>query len=323
MATHRSSPSLLLSAVAACLAIACGEAGERSSAGDMGEGASDASSSHTSPTGGGDRQGAGGSTSSTATGTIGDPPATSSGSTASSGTGGAPAGPSSSRLTPRPTGSTSAPLGFYEYVPPGYPNTGDLPLLVALHGIGENGDGSAQLGSVIGVGIGRLLATDAWPSERPFVVLVPQHPGGGCPSGAEIQSFIAWGIDNYQIDPKRVYLTGLSCGGIGAWSYLGENLDGQIAAMVPIAGDGVWAWNARGCDLGKVAIWAFHGDQDLVVGPSGTHVPMDGLATCASPPRKEAKKTIYAGVDHGSWDRTYDLSAGHDIYAWMLDKVRD
>jgi hypothetical protein len=32
--------------------------------------------------------------------------------------------------------------------------------------------------------------------------------------------------------------------------------------------------------------------------------------------------TVYPGVDHDSWTRTYDLSAGHDIYAWMLDQTR-
>jgi len=32
----------------------------------------------------------------------------------------------------------------------------------------------------------------------------------------------------------------------------------------------------------------------------------------------EAKLTIYPGVGHNAWDRTYDLSAGNDIYTWML-----
>jgi len=120
-----------------------------------------------------------------------------------------------------------------------------------------------------------------------------------------------------------VYLTGLSCGGIGSWAYLGKYLDAQLAAMVPIAADGASAWNSKGCDLAKVAIWAFHGDADGTVGVYGTNAPMDGLAGCASPPAKETKKTIYPGVGHNSWDMTYDLSAGHDIYAWMLGKAHD
>jgi hypothetical protein len=35
-------------------------------------------------------------------------------------------------------------------------------------------------------------------------------------------------------------------------------------------------------------------------------------------PRRDAELTVYPGVDHDSWTRTYDLSAGHDIYDWLL-----
>ena len=41
-------------------------------------------------------------------------------------------------------------------------------------------------------------------------------------------------------------------------------------------------------------------------------------AQCPKPPAMESKKTIYAGVGHNSWDMTYDGSAGHDPFAWML-----
>lgn len=239
------------------------------------------------------------------------------------GVGGAGDGPSSTRLVAHEKGSTSAPQGFYEYIPPGYPNEGPYPLLVAHHGIGENGNGTSELTKVINVAIGKLIAADQWSADRPFVILIPQHEGGGCPGANEIKSLITWGMANYTIDAKRVYLTGLSCGAIGSFGYLAQELDSQIAAFVPIAGNGIDAWNSRMCDLGKVPIWAFHGDNDGTVNFSGTNIPMDGLADCPSPPRKETKKTIYPGVDHNSWDRTYDGSAGHDIYAWMLSKQHD
>jgi len=41
------------------------------------------------------------------------------------------------------------------------------------------------------------------------------------------------------------------------------------------------------------------------------------MAAMASTRRTRAAKTIYPGVGHDSWDRTYDLSAGN-IYTWML-----
>jgi hypothetical protein len=227
-------------------------------------------------------------------------------------------GPSSGRLKAHELGTTTAPQGFYEYVPAGYPDGVKWPLLVANHGIGENGNGMGELSKVLNTGIPDLIEKDQWPNARPFVVLMPQHPGGGCPGSGEIQMFIDWALKNYAIDPRFVYLTGLSCGAIGSWGYLADNLDSQIAAFVPVAGDGAGAWNAKGCELGKVAVWGFHGDADGTVNVSGTNIPLDGLAMCPKPPAMESKKTIYPGVGHDSWTMTYDGSAGHDIYTWML-----
>src|SRR5204863_436502 len=83
-------------------------------------------------------------------------------------------------------------------------------------------------------------------------------------------------------------------------------------AAVLIAGDGNGAWSRQMCNLGQLAIWGFHGDADPTVNVSGTRVPMTNLIACPAPPRHDAQLTIYPGVMHDSWTRTYDLSAGHD-----------
>jgi len=227
-------------------------------------------------------------------------------------------GPASSRLVRQTLGSTGATQGFYEYTPSGYPGSTEWPLLVALHGKGENGNGTDELTKLEDNGIPKLLAQNNWPIERPFVVLMPQHTGDGRPTASEVQSFIDWAIENYSIDPRYVYLTAYSMGAYGAWGYLQEHLDSQIAAIVPIAGNGVSAWEEAGCDLARVGIWAFHGDADEVVHVGGTEAPMEELSNCSAPPAKETKKTIYPGVTHNSWDQTYDMSEGHDIYGWFL-----
>ena len=46
------------------------------------------------------------------------------------------------------------------------------------------------------------------------------------------------------------------------------------------------------------------------------------LNACTPAPSVPPKLTIYPGVGHDSWTRTYDGSAGHDIYAWMLQYHR-
>ena len=224
--------------------------------------------------------------------------------------------PSSAHHTKVPLGTNEAKSGYYEYIPPGYGGGELYPLLVFWHGIGENGNGDSELDKVLANGPPKLIKNDQWPKGLPFVVLSPQHPGGGCPSPTEIHDFLGFAAGHYDINPARIYLTGLSCGAIGSWNYLGQYVDEQIAAMVPIAGDGKGAFNQAMCNLGKVPLWAFHGDADGTVNVSGTTEPITKLQACD--PKPDAEMVIYPGVGHDSWSMTYDGSAGHDIYAWLL-----
>jgi predicted esterase len=258
---------------------------------------------------------------------------------------------SSDRYTLHPTGTTESPLGYSEYLPPNYGDPGLSPLLVFLHGSGESGDGSAeQLEFLSGTAIPAYIAFDGWPSDRPFVVLAPQHeqagnldpysvcdvefggscaltlqhdlghpsPGSLCFTPDEVKAFLDYAIEAYDIDPHRVYLTGLSCGGFGAWEYLAKYGNAQVAAVVPIAGEGRPAWATAGCALGDVPIWAFHGLLDDVVNPAGSIVPIEGLQGCTSPPAVDARLTTYPDADHDSWSPTYAIGARDDIYSWML-----
>lgn len=259
---------------------------------------------------------------------------------------------SARRLTARPAGATTAPLGYYEYLPAGYGEE-PSPLLLFLHGFGESGDGSAaELPNLLGTGVPRLIDVNGWAAERPFVVLAPQHAfpddfspyapcdnvpehfgscaltiqhelghpadASPCTTPAEVRAFLSFALAHYDVDPSRVYVTGLSCGAFAAWEYLAEGHGPAVAAAVPIAGEGRPAWQSAGCDLGDSAIWAFHGDADEVVAPAGSTDPLTNLAACPAPPRKDPRLTVYPGVGHDSWTRTYDLGAGHDIYEWML-----
>jgi dienelactone hydrolase len=260
---------------------------------------------------------------------------------------------SASRLTAHPLGATASPLGYYEYLPTGYNQGAKSPLLVFLHGYGGNGDGSpAQLPKVINdAGIAYYIANNGWAAGRPFVVLSPQHNnidspaypypcdvafGGSClmqhqhnygnplPAGSpcwapsEVQAFLNYALARYNVDPARVYLTGLSCGGYGVWESLAEFGAGRIAAAVPIAGDGRPALQSAGCALASTPIWAFHGDADDLVNPAGSIDTINVLQSCPTPPAKDLRLTVYPGVDHNSWDHAYSGSQGQDIYGWML-----
>lgn len=238
------------------------------------------------------------------------------------------AGPSSLRQVQRTFGTTDAGNGFYEYLPPNYGDGVPRPLLVFWHGFGENGNGTTELSWVLMHGPPKLISLDQWPNAYPFIVLSPQHTGGGCPSGLELERFFAFAIAHYQVDLKRLYLTGLSCGAIASWSFITATLDAQIAAAVLVAGDPGSvssvgsAWGTHGCNLGRVPIWSFHGDADFNVDITNARNTMSNLIACPQPPRHDAIFTVYPGVGHDSWTRTYDGSAGHDVYAWLLQQAK-
>ena len=241
-----------------------------------------------------------------------------------------PGGPSSERFTLQPLGSVEgAPNGYVEYLPPGYGDGNRRPLLVYLHGAGENGDGSKEeLELVADSAIARLIRSDRWPEERPFVVLAPQHEGGDvpgslCPDAAEIHAFLRFALERYRVDRRRVYLSGSSCGAIGAWDYLAAHTNEVVAAAVLAAGDGNEAVSQAGCALARVPIWAFHGDADDTVSVFGSIRPIERLEEeCTAPAPVDLRLTVYPGVGHDAWSPTFDLSGGHDVYAWLLGHRR-
>jgi predicted esterase len=322
-----------VSIVGACLALGCSDDAETpgSSLGGMVGAAGSLGGS-----GGGGASAGGASSGSSATaGAINRAGGGSSGSASQGGTagvggsidanGGAPTGPASGRHTPRPGGTMpGTTAGYWEYLPPHYGNGALYPLLVFRHGVGENGSGSmTDLQKVVAHGPPKLIEADQWPEARSFVVLSVQHPGEGCPTPSEMDEFFEFALQNYDIDPKRVYLTGLSCGAIGSWNYLGEHTDETVAAAVLICGNGRPAFQKAGCELGKVPLWAFHGETDGQVVPEGSTETVASLKACTDPAPVDVKLTIYPNVGHDSWTMTYDLSnPQNDIYAWLMSHTK-
>jgi predicted peptidase len=127
---------------------------------------------------------------------------------------------------------------------------------------------------------------------------------------------------SYNIDRQRVYLTGISCGAIGIWDYMASHAaDDEVAATVTISGHGEWALDEAGCGLATMPpMWAFHGALDDIVAVVHIEGPMERLRACHEADPDGLELTIYPDADHlSAIDRTYDGSAGHDIYAWLLE----
>ncbi len=201
------------------------------------------------------------------------------------------------------------------YVPRAYDASKPWPCIVFLHGRGESGhDGLRQCVQGLGSAI-------QWNErEWPFIVLFPQKPDASKQWEAydtEVMKILADAIEDYTIDPDRVYLTGLSQGGHGTWAFASKH-PGTFAAIAPICGyipplslDRVVA------GVGNVPIWAFHGLADDVVKPEGTTEVTNAIkaARGSSPSASEVKASLYEGVNHGSWDRAYRTE---QLGAWFL-----
>lgn len=204
-------------------------------------------------------------------------------------------------------------IGFLLYLPRTYGQDAAQrwPLILFLHGSGENG---ADPALVAATGLPELLSSDA---DYPFVVVSPQVPENEVWWGAEldrVRALLDYIQANFAVDAQRVYLTGLSMGGFGAWAMIVRYPD-RFAAVVPIAG----GWNSENdsipkniCAIKDVPIWAFHGEQDDIVLPKKSQLMVDALRQCGS----AVKFTLYPGADHrASWALAY---ADPALFEWLL-----
>ena len=133
-------------------------------------------------------------------------------------------------------------------------------------------------------------------------------------------------LKDYNIDHSRIYLTGLSMGGYGAWLWGAIHTD-LFAAIMPICGGGdplaiqkllntgggnpYGSYASRLRALATVPIWAFHGGADGVVPPEGTRQMVKEIKARGG----DIQYTEYPGVGHNSWDKAYQESKGIE---WLL-----
>ena len=244
--------------------------------------------------------------------------------------------------SPHVLGSTSAQFGYYLYTPGGYTSTTQLyPLLIFLHGKGERGDGTSSLtvlNKVLSTGVPRLIKDGKWHPKYPMMVVSPQFHinignlnnwGGGDPT--YLKRFIEYMISHYRIDPKRIYLTGLSHGGNGVYDYISlqDDATSHLAAAVPIA-----AYGARkGYNKSdETPIWTFVGENDVTNFNTSKNFVINYNKQVPAPLYK-AKISGYIGVGHDCWTRTYDgtgigtVDPTYDVfstalYDWMFKYKR-
>lgn len=211
-------------------------------------------------------------------------------------------------------------LRYRLLLPANYDANKKYPLIVFLHGSGERGtDNNAQL-----LHGGDMFLRDSIRANYPAFVLFPQCPPdqiwapmkfdrdtsgkvirrdfplneGPTPPTALLNSLLDSLLASGKVDTKRVYIGGLSLGGMGTF-YMISTRPKTFAAAFPICGAGNVAEARRFAK--KVPVWIFHGGEDKVVPTEASRAYDVKLKALGA----EEKYTEYPGVGHNSWDNVF------------------
>jgi predicted peptidase len=183
---------------------------------------------------------------------------------------------------------------------------------VATHGLPRLMSGSPEL-TAPETNAAREIATR-------FIVAAPQCPHFEVWDDAAVLALLDELGTELPVDAARVYLTGLSMGGFGAWS-VGIRYPERFAAIVPICGGGrvadVEQARRRHRDaLHSLGVWAFHGAHDNVVPAEESERMVAALRDAGA---DDVRLTVYPDAEHDAWSETY---ANPELYAWLLGHER-
>lgn len=217
--------------------------------------------------------------------------------------------------------------------PENFEKAKNYPVVLMLHGSGERGnDNELQLTH------GAALFVDSAVRKKfPAVVIFPQCPAedfwsnvnretivndrrqyvfrdGGEPTPAMkmLIAFIDDLIKKPYIDQKRLYVGGLSMGGMGTFELLSRRPH-LFAAAFPICGGG--HPNTVKPYAKEVSLWVFHGEQDDVVPVRHSEVMVNALKKAGA----DVRFTVYPEVKHESWEKAF---AEPDLLPWLFSNKR-
>lgn len=215
---------------------------------------------------------------------------------------------------------------YQVYLPADYTPDRAWPAIVFLHGAGERGE-NGMMQTQVGLGPAIRMHPERWPA----VVIFPQLPAGGnwTPTTEPLAiRALDQTLTEFNIDPDRVYLTGLSMGGYGSLFLASRNTD-RFAAVVPICPSVGLHRDyplLHGTDLASslegtaqavrfLPVWLFHGEDDPVFPVDISrvlHAHLDSLGA-------QSRFTEYPGVGHNSWDAAFSDTT---MIRWLFNQHR-
>lgn len=192
---------------------------------------------------------------------------------------------------------------YLAYLPDGYEksNAKAWPLIIYLHGSsckGNNLDRLKKYGPPFyierGMGVDAIVISPQCPSNRNWT------------AGSWFESFYKELKDKYNIDPSRVYLTGMSLGGFGTWD-IASRYPEYFAAIMPLCGGGQTGMVET---LKDIPTWVFHGEVDKKVKLKRSTDMVQALEEIGSKPLFSVLK----GQGHG----IQKVYSDQNIYKWLL-----
>ena len=194
---------------------------------------------------------------------------------------------------------------YLAYLPEGY-NKSEAkvwPLIIYLHGSsckGNNLDRLKKYGPPFY--LDRGMDVDA-------IVISPQCPSNkNWTAGTWFESFYNELKEKYNIDPSRVYLTGMSLGGFGTWD-IASRYPEYFAAIMPLCGGGKVNMVET---LKDIPTWVFHGEVDRKVKIGRSEEMVEALQEVGSKPIFSVLK----GQGHG----IQKVYSDQNIYKWLLSQ---
>ena len=202
------------------------------------------------------------------------------------------------------------PKGKYNYLlylPKEYTEGDDkYPLVIYLHGGSQRGN---DLNKLKIYGLPYLVEQGR---NYNFIIASPQCPEGKYWSTEDwFDSLQTDLLAKYRIDERRIYVTGISAGGYGAWQVAVDYPD-KFAAVVPLCGG--LNDSTQVCKINRVPVWAFHGTKDEVIAINETERLVTGLRQCNG-------KVKFTRLENEGHSIQY-LYEREDIYTWMLKQKK-
>ena len=201
-------------------------------------------------------------------------------------------------------------LSYRILKPLNYNSNKQYPVHLFLHGAGERGnDNVSQL-----VHGGKLFLKKENREQYNSWVIFPQAPkndwwGYKDPykfdynvKESKAMSLVVKLMDDFtqrkDVNPNKVFVSGLSMGGMGTFVILNLRPE-MFAAATPICGDGDPSLVSNYSK--KVPVWIFHGSDDTVVSPKKSLKMAKAIIENGGSP----KITFYENVGHDSWNNAF------------------